>query len=75
MANTNEMSQKERFDKYSEKVIDRTYYITERPEKVDWAKLRIHHGFITEFLSKHHVKNLRTLQKEQNLYDDVRLKL
>lgn len=75
VANTKEMSQKERFDKYSEKVIDRTYYITERPEKVDWAKLRIHHGFITEFLSKHHVKNLRTLQKAQNLYDDVRLKL
>jgi len=75
VTNTKEMPQKERFEKYREKVIDRTYYITERPEKVDWAKLRIHHGFIIEFLSKHHVKNLRTLQKAQNLYDDVRLKL
>lgn len=75
VANTNEISQKVLFNKYSEKVIDRTYYITERPEKVDWAKLKIHHGFITEFLSKHDVKNLRTLQKAQNLYDDVKLKL
>lgn len=75
VANTKEMSQKKLFDKYSEKVIDRIYYITECPKKVDWAKLRIHHGFITEFLSRHHVKNLRTLQKAQNFYDDVRLKL
>lgn len=75
IANTEEISQKERYLKYSEKVIDRIYHITERPEKVDWAKLKIHHGFITEFLCKHHVKNLRTLQKAQNLYDDVKLKL
>lgn len=75
VANTEQMSQKELFDKYSEKVIDRTYYITDCPEKVDWAKLRIHYGFITEFLSSHHVKNLRTLQKAQNFYEDVRLKL
>lgn len=75
VTNMIQMSQKECFDKYSEKVIDRTYYITERPKKVDWTKLRIHHAFINEFLSKHHVKNLRTLQKAQNLYDDVRTKL
>lgn len=75
VTNSKEMPQKERFEKYHEKVIDRTYYITERPEKVDWAKLGIHYGFIIEFLSKHHVKNLRTLQKAQNLYDDIRLKL
>lgn len=75
VANTKEISQKERFDKYSEKVIDRTYYITECPEKVNWASLRIHYGFITEFLSKHHVRNLRTLQKAQNYYEDVRLKV
>ena len=75
VANLKEISQKDVLDKYNEKVIDRVYHITERPEKVDWAKLQIHHGFITEFLSKHPVKNLRTLQKAQNLYDDVRLKL
>lgn len=75
VANTKEMSQKERFEKYNEKVIDRTYRITECPAKVDWEKLRISPGFITDFLNKHQVKNLRTLQKAQNLYDDARLKL
>lgn len=63
VTNTKEMPQKERFEKYHEKVIDRTYYITERPEKVDWAKLGIHYGFIIEFLSKHHVKKFANTTK------------
>ncbi len=75
VANTTELSKKELFDKYSEKVIDRTYYITECSEKVDWKKLDIDYGFITQFLKEHDVKNLRTLQKAQYLYDDVKLKL
>lgn len=75
VANIEQLSQREMFDKYSEKVIDRTYYITERPGKVNWGDLGIHHDFIEGFLDKHHVKNLRTLQKAQNLYDDVKLKL
>ncbi len=75
VANIEQLSQQDIFKKYSEKVIDRTYYITERPGTVEWRKLGIHHDFIEDFLSKHHVKNLRTLQKAQNLYDDVRLKL
>lgn len=75
VANTQEISQEECFHKHSEKIIDRVYHITERPEKVDWTKLKIHHDFITAFLSRHHVKNLRTLQKAQNLYDDIRIKL
>lgn len=77
VANTTEISskKKELFDTYSEKVIDRTYCITEHSERVDWKKLNIHYGFITKFLKNHNVKNLRTLQKAQNLYDDVKLKL
>ena len=75
VAYTAELPRKELFKKYSEKVVDRIYYITERPENVDWPKLNIHHGFITKFLDIHNVKNLRTLQKAQNLYDDVKLKL
>lgn len=64
---------KKLFEKYNEKVIDRIYHITERPQKVNWGKLKIHAGFIEEFLNIHKVKNLRTLQKAQNFYDDVRL--
>ena len=78
VANTKEISpeeRKEQFDRYSEKVIDRSYYITERPGKIEWENLKIDSDFITEFLNKHDVKNLRTLQKAQNFYDDVRLRL
>lgn len=64
---------KEIFKKYNEKVIDRIYHITELPEKVVWSTLGIHAGFVEKFLQTHKVKNIRTLKKAQNLYDDVKL--
>lgn len=64
---------REMYDKYNEKVIDRIYHVTERAEKVDWKKLNIHVGFITEFLKAHKVKNLRTLEKAQRFFEDVKL--
>ena len=72
-ANLEELTESNRtlFERYNEKVIDRIYHITERPEKVEWARLGIHARFIEDFLSVHQVKNLRTLQKAQNFYDDV----
>ena len=74
VANTKELhDDKEIFEKYKEKVIDRVYQITERPEKINWRDLGIHGGFMTEFLSVHKVKNLRTLQKAQKFYDDVKM--
>ncbi|MDY3918463.1 MAG: AAA family ATPase [Candidatus Limivivens sp.] len=75
VANTGMFGEKEKqiFEKYHEKVIDRIYHVTEMPEQVDWGHMRIHAGFIREFLNMHKVKNLRTLQKAQNFYEDVRL--
>lgn len=61
------------FEKYNEKVVDRVYHITERPEKINWGDLGIHGEFMTEFLREHKVKNLRTLQKAQKFFDDVKL--
>lgn len=75
IANTNEILDKELFNKYSEKVIDKTYYVSEPPGEIDWKELNIDEAFITKFLSNHDVKNLRTLQKAQNFYKDVELKL
>lgn len=63
---------KDIFDKYNEKVIDRIYHITEMPKKVNWGEMKIHAGFITDFLSNYKVKNLRTLEKAQHFFDDVR---
>ena len=61
------------YKRYNEKVIDRVYHVIECAEKVDWGKLKIHERFITDFLKVHKVKNLRTLQKAQNFFEDVRL--
>ena len=75
VANTKELNEgnQELFKKYAEKVIDRIYNITERPEQINWGTINIHAGFMQEFLSVHKVKNLRTLQKAQKFYDDVKL--
>ena len=75
IANISEISNKDIFHKYSEKVLDRTYEMTEHTDSIDWEKLHIDHNFIDEFLKMHNVCNLRTLQKAQNLYDDVTLQL
>ncbi len=75
IANKSEINDKETFQRYSEKVIDRTYEMTERTDSIDWAKLNINSGFIDDFLKLHNVRNIRTLEKAQNLYDDVRLQL
>lgn len=70
---TGEMKElhKEIFERYHEKVIDRIYHITEIPKDINWSDLRIHVGFIEDFLKLHDVKNLRTLEKAQRFYEDV----
>lgn len=75
VANTEEMQEdkKEIFDKYNEKVIERIYHITERAEQVEWNKMNISEAFIENFLINHKVKNLRTLEKAQRFFEDVKL--
>ena len=73
--NNKEIFKKDNYEMYykldNEKVIDRIYHITEKPEKINWGEIGIHAGFMQEFLSVHKVKNLRTLKKAQRFYDDV----
>lgn len=75
IANSEELNEdnKKLLEKYCEKVIDRDYNITEKSEEINWASLGIDASFITNFLRKHSVSNLRTLQKAQNFYDDVKV--
>lgn len=75
VANTEELQgdNKEIFKKYREKVVDRVYHITERPTRINWGHMGIHAGFMQEFLMTHKVKNLRTLQKAQKFFEDVKL--
>ncbi len=73
LVNENGMSDnaKDILKKYEEKVIDRTYHITKIPSKINWGNLGIHASFMQDFIKKHYVENIRTLQKAQNFYDDV----
>lgn len=74
VANLDEMGKhKKVFESYSEKVIDRVYKITEPSFDVDWGELGIDPEFAKEFTSRHKVKNLRTMKKAQNFYEDVRI--
>jgi cellulose biosynthesis protein BcsQ len=75
IANTDEIQSDKKvvFEKYNEKVIERIYHITERAEKVTWSKMNIHADFVEKFLEIHKVKNLRTLEKAQRFFEDVKL--
>ena len=74
IANSNEIQGNERntFDKYKEKIIDRIFEITEHSKSIKWFDLGIDGEFIGKFLIQHNVKNLRTLQKAQDFYNDVK---
>lgn len=52
-------------------MIDRVYEINERPEHINYGELSVEAPFLTAFLEKHPVKNLRTIRKAQNLYEDI----
>ena len=71
IANSAEIADKIDFEKYKEKVIDRTFTITENSQSINWAKLGMQGDFADELCKKHPIKNLRTLQKAQNFYKDV----
>ena len=74
VANSNEIheSEKQTFDKYKEKIIDRIFEITEHSASIKWGVFGINGEFIDTFLMHHSAKNLRTLQKAQNFYNDVK---
>ena len=73
VANIGELDENKRkiLNCYHEKVIDKTYHITERASKINWGKLNIDASFINEFLENHKVTNLRTLEKAQKFLEDV----
>ena len=74
IANSNEIHENERttFNKYKEKTIDRIFEVTEHSASIKWGVYGIDGEFIDVFLMRHKAKNLRTLQKAQNFYNDVK---
>ncbi len=74
VANINEMTieNKAILYKYSEKIIDKIYVIEELSNNIRWEEMNIDRGFINELIQKHKIKNVRTLKKAQNFYEDVK---
>ena len=69
------LSSKEIWEKYSEKIINRTYYIDELSEKIDFFLNQADNEMALSFMKKHRSQNLRTLQKANNLYEDILYRL
>ena len=61
---------KDIYDKFKEKVIDRIFEVTEHSNSIKWDRTG-EQEFIANFLSQHNVKNLRTLQKARCFFNDV----
>lgn len=74
IANSSELDSTDKaiFEKYREKLIDRAFTITEHSTSIKWLNLGIDGDFIEDFLLRHPVKNLRTLQKAQYFFNDVK---
>ena len=67
---------KKKYELYAERYIDKTYHIDEYAEKINWDGLGIDKEFINDFRSHHsEVKNLRSIIKAQQFYDDVKFQL
>lgn len=73
IANLKELSEQnyKLYKKYEEKVVERTYRADNISKHVSWHSLQIDSIFIEKFISKHHVKNFRTIIKAQKFYDEV----
>ena len=68
---------KEKFNKYSERYIDRIYNITDIPIDINWEDepLCIEKSFILEFKAMHGFQNLRSVIKANDFYKDIRFTL
>lgn len=77
IANLEQMSltSKEIWEKYSEKIINRTYYVDELSEKIEFFPNQADNDMALSFMRKHESNNLRTLQKANNLYKDILYRL
>ena len=65
---------KSKFDRYSERYIEKIYSVTDISKKIDWdaEPLGIDSDFILQFRTLHPFHNLRSAIKANNFYKDIR---
>lgn len=78
IANTDKFKEanKEIYDKYHEKVIDKIYKIEEPSSHIDWENIGVEdHFFTEEYIENFNITNLRTIQKAEQFFKDVKIKI
>lgn len=63
------------WDKCSEKLVNRSYFVDELANEIEFFSTQKENEVALAFLHKHGCKNLRTLQKAENFFMDVRFRM
>lgn len=78
IANTNKFNDanKDVYSKYHEKVIDKIYKIEQLSSDIDWENIGVEDCFFTkEYIENFNIKNLRTIQKAEQFFKDIKIKI
>lgn len=64
------------FSKYHEKVIDKIYKVDQLSSKIDWDNIGVDDSVFTErYIEYFRINNLRTIQKAEQFFKDVKIKI
>lgn len=63
------------WDRYSEKLVNRSYFVDELANEIEFFSSQKENEMALAFLRQHGCKNLRTLQKAENLFLDVKFQI
>ncbi len=78
IANTNKFNDanKDVYSKYHEKVIDKIYKIEQLSSDINWENIGVEDRFFTEeYIDNFNIKNLRTIQKAEQFFKDIKIKI
>lgn len=77
VANLEQMPPKAKsiWDKYSEKLVNRSYFVDELANEIEFFSSQKQNEMALAFLYQHGCKNLRTLQKAENFFLDVKYQI
>lgn len=77
IANLDALADKHRpvFERYTEKIVERTYRVTELADTIEIFRTSEENVFAMAFMEKHGSQNLRTLLKADNFFQDVKIRI
>lgn len=62
---------REVFDSYNEKIVDKEYFIDNVADDIMQNNNRYNHELIRTYIEEHGITNIRTLEKAQNFFEEV----